>query len=140
MLSNAYPQIDIKIYYTLQNKIGNFFKIKDPIPVSLQSNIYKWQCRSCDATYVSRTIRSARMRWFEHLGRSFRTGNHLTRPSYSAIREHCEESDHPLTLEDFSVLATSQSSADLDILEALYTYQLKPSIARNVATTSLLCF
>ena len=27
MLSNAYPQTDIKIYYTLQNKICNFFKI-----------------------------------------------------------------------------------------------------------------
>ena len=103
MLSNAYPQLDIKVFFTLQNKISNFFKIKDPIPVSLQSNIiYKWQCRSCDATYVGRTIRSAWMRWFEHLGRSFRTGNHLTRPSYSAIREHSEESGHPLSLEDFS--------------------------------------
>ena len=141
MLSNAYPQLDIKIYFKLQNKIGQFFKIKDPIPTSLMSNIiYKWQCRSCDATYVGRTIRSANMRWFEHLGRSFRTGNYLTRPSCSAIREHMEESGHPLFIEDFSVVATAQLRSDLDILEALYTNKLRPSIARNVATTSLLCF
>ena len=141
ILSNAYPQLDIKIYFTLQNKIGNFFKIKDTIPISLKSNIiYKWQCRSCDATYVGRTIRSARMRWFEHMGRSFRTGNHLVKPCYSAIREHSEESGHPLALEDFSVIATSRRRADLDILEALYSHQLKPSIARNVASKTLLCF
>ena len=89
---------------------------------------------------MGRTIRSAYMRWFEHLGRSFRTSNYLTRPNYSAIREHSEESGHPLAIEDFSVIATSQLSSDLDILEALYTYKLRPSIARNVATTTLLCF
>ena len=109
--------------------------------ISLQSNIvYKWQCRGCDATYVGRTIRSAWMRWFEHLGRSFRTGNHLTRPNYSAIREHSEESGHPLSLEDFSVITSTSSNIDLDILEALYTYKLKPKIARNVTVSSLLCF
>ena len=141
LLSNAYPQLDIKIYFKLQNKIGNFFKIKDPIPTSLRSNIiYKWQCRSCDATYIGRTIRSAWMRWFEHLGKSFRTGNYLTRPSYSAIREHSEESGHPITLEDFSVITSTPLSMDLDILEALYSYQLRPSIARNVTPSSLLCF
>lgn len=125
----------------MQNKLGNFFKIKDPIPTSLRSNlIYKWQCGGCDATYVGKTTRSAWMRWFEHLGKSYRTGNYLSRPSYSAIREHSEETGHPLHIDDFSVLTTAQFATDLDILEVLYTIKIKPSLARNVAVTSLLCF
>ena len=141
LLCSTYPQIDIKIYFVLQNKIRNFFKVKDKIPTSLRSKlIYLWKCRSCDATYVGRSTRSAWTRWSEHLGRSFRTGNYLTRPSYSAIREHREGSSHPLSMEDFSVLTSCPSVSDLDILEAMYTYKLKPSIARNTPMASLLCF
>ena len=141
MLSNAYPQLDVKIYFKLQNQIKNYFKIKDPIPTNLKSKvIYKWQCRSCDVSYVGRTVRSTWMRWHQHLGRSFRTGNYLTRPDYSAIREHGENTGHPLALEDFSVLAMAQSVMDLEILEGIYSSQLRPSLARNVAQTSLLCF
>lgn len=141
LLSNAYPQLDVKIYFTLQNRISNFFRIKDPIPNNIKSKVvYKWQCRGCDATYVGRTVRSTWMRWHQHLGKSFRTGNYLARPDYSAIRDHRESTGHPLSLEDFSVLATAQSAGDLEILEGIYSSQLKPSIARNVASTALLCF
>ena len=141
MLSNAYPQLDVKIYFTMQNQIRNFFRIKDPIPTNIKSKVvYKWQCRGCDASYVGRTVRSTWMRWNQHLGRSFRTGNHLTRPDYSAIREHGEETGHPLSLDDFSVVAMAQSVADLEILEGIYSSTLKPSLARNATVSSLLCF
>ena len=131
----------MKIYFRLQNKIRNFFRIKDKIPTNLRSKlIYLWKCRGCEATYIGRTTRSAWTRWFEHLGRSFRTGSYLTRPSYSAIREHREETAHPLSIEDFSVLATSRTAADLDILETMYSSKLKPSIARSTPSASLLCF
>ena len=74
------------------------------------------------------------------MGRSFRTGNYLAKPSYSAIREHREETGHPLSIEDFSVLATCHSALQLDMLEALYTMRKKPKIARNTPVASLLCF
>ena len=79
LLSDTYPQLDVKIYFRLQNKIRNFFRIKDKIPTNLRSKlIYLWKCRGCEATYIGRTTRSAWTRWFEHLGRSFRTGSYLT--------------------------------------------------------------
>ena len=141
LFSRTYPQLDVRIYYQIQNRLKDFFRLKDKLPTCLRSMvIYRWKCRDCDATYIGRCQRLTWTRWHDHLGKSFRTGNYLVKPSYSAIREHREETGHSLSLEDFSVLAGCSSRRELEILESMYTSREKPSLARSVPSTSLLCF
>jgi len=141
ILTETYPQLNIRIYFKLQNKVRIFFRLKDKIPTNLRSNlIYFWKCRGCDATYVGRTSRSAWTRWFEHLGKSSRTGQFLQTPSYSAIREHRETKNHPLSIDDFSILATCQTAGELEALESMYTHKLKPSLVKHTPSSLLLCF
>ena len=141
ILDIAYPQLDVKIDYRLQNKLRNFFRIKDKIPIKTRSKmIYKWKCCGCDATYVGRSIRSSWTRWHEHLGKSPRTGNYIVKPGYSAILEHHEVTGHPLSITDFEILASSSKTSELEILEAMLTRKLDPSLTKNTPMASLLCF
>ena len=139
LLSDYYPQVCLRVVFKSTNPISKFFKIKDKVPEDLISGIvYQYQCVCCNATYVGKCIRHYKTRINEHLGRSARTGNYLAKPLYSAIREHCESSDHRISKDNFSVLASTSSDLDLSIMEALYQKQIKPSLGRS--SYELACF
>lgn len=141
ILTVTYPQLNIRIYFKLRNKVRYFFRLKDKIPTNPRFNqIYFWKCRGCDATYVGRTSWSAWTRWFGHLGKSSRTGQFLQTPSYSAIREHRETKNHPLSINDFSILATCQTAGELEALESMYTHKLKPRLVKHRPSSLLLCY
>ena len=139
LFDNFYPQIKLRVIFKSTCSFGKFFNIKDKIPEDLRAGIvYKYQCDSCNASYVGKSVRHKIARIREHLGRSPRTGNYLVKPSFSAIREHCESSDHLIRKENFSVLASSSDSTELVIMEALYQTKIKPTLGRS--TLDLLCF
>ena len=139
LLSEFYPQVCLRVVFKSANPVSKFFKMKDIIPEDLSSLIvYKYQCVCCNATYVGKCVRHYQTRINEHLGRSPRTGNYLAKPLYSAIREHCETSNHRISKENFSILASSNSHLDLNIMEALYQKKIKPSLGRP--SYDLVCF
>ena len=139
LLSDFYPQVCLRVVFKSNNPVSKFFKIKDKIPDDLISGfVYHYQCVCCNATYVGKCIRHYKTRINEHLGRSPRTGNYLAKPLYSAIREHCESSDHRMSRENFSVLASTSRDLDLTIMEALYQQKEKPSLGRP--SYELACF
>ena len=139
LLKDHYPQVHLKVVFTSINRLSKMFKIKDKVPQDLISCvIYKYQCVDCNATYVGKCSRHFKARIYEHLGRSYRTGNYLTKPAYSAIRDHCENSSHRLNKENFSIISSARSDSDLCIMEALLQYRIKPTLGR--ISYELLCF
>ena len=139
LFNDFYPQVRVRVIFKSSFCIRSFFNIKDKIPDDLRSGIiYHFKCDGCSASYVGKCVRHKLARVREHLGLSPRTGNHLVRPPYSAIREHHEATGHQILKENFSVLASSSSETELVIMEALHQRQLTPSLGRP--SYDLLCF
>ena len=93
-----------------------FFKFKDAVPKELQASIvYNYKCDSCNASYIGKTKRHLRSRIFEHFGKSVRTNNPISKPPFSAIRNHAHDNNHPMSIDSFSVLASTLHDMDLII-------------------------
>ena len=112
-------------------RLSNFFKFKDGIHDSSRSSlVYKYVCDRCNSIYVGKTSRHLKSRISEHLGVSYRTGQKLTSPPFSAIRNHIDSSHHNYQITDkqFSILATATCDSDLFIKESIFIKQLKPNL------------
>ena len=115
LINKYYPQIKLNIIFTNNFNINNFFRFKDQVPNSLRSCVvYKYNCDSCNATYVGKTTRHFSTRISEHLGISHRSGIRLTSPPFSAIRNHVQyEKDHHqnynLTPNQFKIISSANS-------------------------------
>ena len=64
----------------------------------------------------------------QHQGKSHRTGERLTSPVASSIRDHSLECDTPYTIDDFKIIDQKRSNFNLRILESLYIFKKKPSL------------
>ena len=108
ILKESFPHIDFRFVFTNQFTIGSLLKKAKPKPFDLTSGaVYLFQCPRCNARYVGSTSRWLQHRIRDHKGVSIRTQFPLSKPSYSAIREHSEAEDHPFTYRDFEILTTS---------------------------------
>ena len=53
----------LKINFQTGNRLNNYFRFKDRVPETLQSNfVYKFKCRSCTASYYRKTYRHMKFR------------------------------------------------------------------------------
>jgi len=128
LCNRFYPQLNIKLVFSNNFTIGSFFKIKDRLPTLLHSNaIYWFNCGQCNATYCGETTRHLHTRVAEHRGVSARTLRPVTTPSHSNIRDHCHNSDHPISTSDFKVLATV-NRFDIRLAESILIHQRKPTL------------
>ena len=129
-LSKFFYHINFTIVMSNKFTIGSFFRSKDSLGVGMRSNVvYKYSCSpSCGSQYVGCTSRNLRMRISEHMGRSFRTGEMLLRPSHSSIRAHCESTGELVLKENFTVLGGAENFTDLRILESLFIKSVKPDL------------
>ncbi len=140
LFSTFYPNCQLRFAFTSHNTIGRGFVFKDRIPTALQSSIiYKYNCGACNASYVGKTTRHFFMRIAEHKGVSFRTDKPLSKPSFSAIRQHSIANNHPILDNNFEVLH-SVNPPDLLMLETLYLNKLKPSLCNSESSIQLICF
>ena len=95
LFSKFLPQLDIITVFKNDKSIGSFFKIKERLePIFSSGIVYKYNCSSCNASYIGSTSRRLLVRISEHKGVSSRTGQISTTQSFSAIRDHCMEKDH----------------------------------------------
>ena len=141
LLREFYPQIIARVIFKPRYTIGSFFRFKDVVPTEMQASaIYKYKCNCCNAIYVGQTKRHVRVRWFEHLGKSIRTNRPLANPSFSAIRQHAHDNDHPIHLASFSILSIRLSTMELPTVESLYTIREKRSLNNNDQSVDLICF
>ena len=141
LMTEFYPQINVRVIFKPARTIQSFFRYKDVIPKELQSSIiYKYNCNCCNAMYIGRTKRHLSERIFQHLGKSLRTNRPLKNPCYSAIRQHSENLDHPITKDSFNILSSRKSEMELEIVESLFIFKEKPSLCSNDRSTELFCF
>ena len=141
LIKEFYPQIAVRVVFRPHKTIQNFFKFKDKVPNDLRSLIvYEYSCGCCNATYIGKSKRNFLVRIHEHLGISIRTNRRLGSPSFSAIRQHSEETDHPINRDSFSILSGRSTDMELGIVETLYIKKKKPSLCNNERSVELLCF
>ena len=132
LLNNAFPAIDFRYVFTNDFKIANFFRFKDVIPDKICSNIcYKFTCPGCNTRYVGCSTRAFHIRKMEHIGASFRTGQKLQSPPFSAIRDHAREFDHQFSANDFEIIAKLRSETDTFIAEKILINSIKPELNRT---------
>ena len=128
-VERLYPQINLKLAFKNSFSVGSFFRHKDPMPISLCSNvIYTYSCALCNECYTGSTQRQLQCRIAEHLGISVRTGLPLSRKSYSAIYDHREEKDHPINKKNFKIVGRSFNVSNLRLLESLYILKNGPKM------------
>ena len=131
LLLEFYPQVSLRMVFTSHSSIGSYFRFKDRIPEDLRSSIvYLYKCDSCNASYIGKCERHLRTRTAEHEGRSVRTGCFLSKPSHSAIRDHCHTHDHLFSKQNFSILGSTRDKLELTIMEALFQHLKKSSLGR----------
>ena len=137
-LSNCYPQLSITLINKNNFSIASLFPRKEFLPQSVRSSaIYKYECSSCNASYIGCTSRHYETRISEHLGVSSRTKRPLTQPPFSSIRNHSNSTGHILSTDAFSILAQC-SNIDLHILESIYIRIMKPSLNEMSSSFPLL--
>ena len=139
-LSKLYPDYSFQFILVNPFKIGSFFNHKDRIPKCLSSSVvYKFRCACKDApSYVGMTSRHLFQRVAEHLGISSRTGNPLSTPPFSSIRQHALTCHTSFSESNFSILKSCQNNQDLRIIESLYIRKTVPQLNDSQSSYALL--
>ena len=129
-LAPLFPNYSFQFILVNPLKIGSFFNHKDRIPCCLCSSvIYKFSCACKDApSYVGCTSRHLFERIAEHQGISSRTGDPLSAPPFSSIRQHTQLCHSTISDTNFSILKSANNSQDLHILESLHIRKTKPEL------------
>ena len=79
----------LKIIFQTDNRLMNYFRFKDCVPETLQSNfVYKFKCGSCTASYYGKTYRHMKVRISEHQVVSPRTGKRVKGTLSASVRDH----------------------------------------------------
>ena len=129
LLKGSFPQINFRIVFKTSTRLRDFFHFKDRIPLHLRSLVvYKYKCRSCSASYLGKTKRHLHRRVCEHRGVSSRTGNPLTVPPHSAIRDHATSTGHDIAPASFKIVSTAANDFELKIFESLLIAKDKPNL------------
>ena len=78
LLKRQFPDINFRFIFVNRNTIGSLFKVKDPVPVPLCSNVvYCFTCPDCMSRYVGSSTRDLKIRISEHKGVSYRTNQQI---------------------------------------------------------------
>ena len=137
IINRFFPQVDFKCIFVNRNTIGSFFPFKDQIPLMVSPKIiYKYLCGQCNSSYVGETRRHFISRICEHKGISPRTNVPFANPPFSNIREHALNCNHPIKIDNFSVLARCQDY-DLRLLESIFIHKLSPNLNNQTSACPL---
>lgn len=137
LIEKYFPQVSPSFYFRNLHKIGSFFRIKDSPDMLMRSSvIYEYKCDCCQQSYIGSTTLQMFRRIAQHKGVSFRTGQQLSKPDNSSIRDHCFNKDHPLKTKNFSIIGNC-TSCDLRTLESIFIQKLKPTLNSNQSAVIL---
>ena len=131
LISRFFPAVEPKFYFRSGNKMASFFKLKTDDILECASVVYQYKCHCCQQCYIGSTMLQLFVRASKHRGISHRTGRHLNNPETSAIRNHSENLDHPIKLDNFSVIERANTVEDIRILESIRIRKDSPEINNN---------
>ena len=140
-LQKYLPFCKVKTVFKTSNRLRNYFSFKDVVPEPLRScQIYKFMCRSCNASYIGKTFRHMKVRVSEHQGVSPRTGKHLKGTLSTSVRDHMLDCNHMVAWDDFKVLGRESNHWLLEIKESLFIKRDRPSLNKNIYSQELFLF
>ena len=131
-------KMQLKAVFLSSKKIHNAFRLKDQIPIYVNSNvIQKHKCSICNNIYIVETKRHLLVRQGEHLFRFFLTKKPLKNDEKddTAIRKHCHRPNHPANSFCVSLIGNATSNYHLKFKESLVILKLEPSL--NIAKDSM---
>ena len=129
LFSQYFPQISFRIILSSKSTIGTLFPVKERLPSLLCSNvIYKYTCGDCQSSYVGSTIRCLRERAYEHMGKSFLTGNTLKSQKHTNIRIHSHKNKHSMSIDNFKIIGRAHAYDNIRLLETVYIKYLSPDL------------
>ena len=109
--------------------ISSLFRYKDKLNKCMTAcAVHKWSCPNYRVHYIGSSTRNLYVRSAEHAGVSFRTGQHLSHPPHSSIRDHaldCNSFQH-IHVDNFNIIGTSPNSTELRILESIFILSKPP--------------
>ena len=84
--------------------------------------VYGYTCPSCQLAYVGSTKNVLLSRVLAHKGVSSRTERPLSNPSFSAIRNHLNETCNitNVSINNFKILYRGKTESDIRIAESMY--------------------
>ena len=107
----------------------------------LRSNVvYKFSCGRCNASYYGETYRHLSVRVGEHSGVSLLTGKKLKSKKSTVVKDHMLFCDHVVSIDDFEILATSDSDFHVKVKESLLTSRDEPILNKNETSLPLYLF
>ena len=133
------PAVKLRLIPRNPLRVGSFFHYKDRLDYLMTSNVvYKYSCPKCDfGTYIGSTKRLLKVRIDLHKGVSHRTGNRVSNPEFSSIRDHTRKCKSHINTTDFNIVGQVSNDHDLPILESLMIKQLVPSLNSQTSATQL---
>ena len=86
--------------------------------------------RTWDSVYIGKTKRHLLVRQHKHLETTIFTDKELkyNEKDAGAIRKHCHQNQHNISLDNFKVLGNAINSFHLQLKESLLTLKMKPSL------------
>ena len=140
-ISKRFKFFKLKTIFAASNRLNNYSRFKDRVPVTLQSNfVYKFKCGSCTASYYGKTYRHMKVRVSEHQGVSPRTGKRVKGTLSTSVRDHMLDCDHRVAWEDFSIIGRESNHYLLETKESLFIKRDNPSLNRNKYSQELFLF
>ena len=131
----------IRVIFKSSTRVSNFFQFKDKMPYCLHSNIvYKFSCGRCNATYYGETCRHLSVRVGEHSVVSTLTGKKSKSKKSTAVKDHMPFCDHIVSIDDFKILATSDSDFHVKVKESLLISHDEPVLNKNETPLPLYLF
>ncbi len=114
-----------------------FFLLKDRIQLALKPLVVcKFQCSSCNTTYIGKSKRHLKIRFSEQAGFFDWMGIILKCPKESAVFAHFgpwwQYCPRPSTLDDFSVFCAARNDLEIQIKESILIGEENPELNRNV--------
>ena len=100
--------------------------------------VYKFSCSRCNATYYDETCRYLSGRVGKHVGVSPLTGKKSKVQKVGSSKDHMLFCDHIVSINDFKILAASDSDFHVKVKESLLISRDEPILNKN--ETSLLLY
>ena len=128
----------IRVVFKSPTRISNFFQFKDKMSYCLRSNVvYKFSCGRCNASYYGETCRHLSVRVGEHSGVSPLTGKKSKSKKSTAVKDHMLFCDHIVSIDDFKILATSDSDFHFNVKESILISRDEPILTKNETSLPL---
>ena len=135
----------LQIIFSAQNRLSNYFGFKDKVPLNCRSFIlYKFVCNKCNLVYYGKTFRHFKVRVFEHLGTSLKTGKSFAynpnNINNTAVLNHLHKCKCHATMNDFTIIGSANNDYHLRIKESLIIQRDDPLLNKTVQSTPLSLF